>query len=90
MLATSWTPDDPQYHHRGGGEGYRNQARERVECRPGKGGLEVKALLGLFAGGRENRPPFSAGRNREAAMFTQLYGFFMWVPQAVSRSQALN
>lgn len=57
VLATSWTPGDPQYHHRGGEEGCRNQARERVECRPGKRGLEVKALLGLFAGGRENRPP---------------------------------
>lgn len=31
VLATSWTPGDPQYHQRGEEEGCRNQARERVE-----------------------------------------------------------
>lgn len=38
-LATSWTPGDPQHHLGGGTEGCRNQARERVECRMGKGGF---------------------------------------------------
>lgn len=61
VLATSWTPGDPQHHSRGGEEGRRSQAREstlgRAANRAGKGDLEVKALLGAVCWGQGERTP---------------------------------
>lgn len=92
VLATSWTPGDPQHHSRGGEEGCRSQAREstigRIAKRTEKGGLEVKALLGAICWGQgEWTPHLQQGWT---GMLTQLLDFFMWLPQAISQSQALD
>lgn len=74
MLATSWTPGDPQYQHRGGAEGRKSQARERVEYRPGKRGLEVKALLET---GRTDPPLLSREGQRGSNVHSAIWSLYV-------------